>query len=76
LNEEGYVTPEGKRFTNSHVLSIYKKGLKRLERVNRNDIVEVTEFEVEGFNSFKSFIKKLEEYRNKKIKYFSLHQYP
>ncbi|NVJ45991.1 MAG: hypothetical protein HWE07_02655, partial [Cytophagia bacterium] len=76
LNEEGYLTPEGNRFTNSHVFSIYQKGLKRLERVNRPDIIEVNEFDFEYFKSFRKFLKTLEQHLGKKIKKFSFHKYP
>jgi len=43
FNEDGLKTPLGKTFTNSHVHSIYKKGKIRYERVNREDIVEVSQ---------------------------------
>ena len=41
LNGEGLKTPRGSVFKNNHVHSIYKKGLIREERMNREDIVEV-----------------------------------
>jgi len=34
LNSEGLKTPMGKTFKSNHVHSIYKKGKKRLERLN------------------------------------------
>ena len=43
FNEDGLKTPLGKTFTNSHVHSIYKKGKIREERINREDIVEVSQ---------------------------------
>ena len=42
LNREGLKTPRGCVFKNNHVHSIYKKGLIREKRMNREDIVEVT----------------------------------
>ena len=42
LNEEGLKTPRGSIFKNNHVHSIYKKGKIREERMNREDIVEVS----------------------------------
>lgn len=47
LNREGLKTPRGSVFKNNHVHSIYKKGLIREERVNREDIVEVKDFKVQ-----------------------------
>ncbi len=47
LNNEGYKTPFGTPFTNSKVFSIYQKGLVRLERINREDIVEVGDVFIE-----------------------------
>ena len=47
LNGEGFKTPHGSVFKNNHVHSIYKKGLIREERMNREDIVEVTDFKVQ-----------------------------
>lgn len=43
LNEEGLKTPRGSIFKNNHVHSIYKKGKIREERINREDIVEVSQ---------------------------------
>ena len=43
LNGEGLKTPRGNMFKNNHVHSIYKKGLIRKERMNRKDIVEVSQ---------------------------------
>lgn len=42
LNEEGLKTPRGNEFKNNHVHSIYKKGLIREERINRQDVVVVS----------------------------------
>lgn len=47
LNGEGLKTPRGSIFKNNHVHSIYKKGLIREERMNREDIVEVKDFKVQ-----------------------------
>ena len=43
FNDEGLRTPRNSVFTNSIVHSIYKKGKIREERVNREDIVEVSQ---------------------------------
>ena len=42
FNEEGLKTPRGFEFKNNHIHSIYKKGKIREERINREDIVEVS----------------------------------
>ena len=42
LNDEGLKTPRNTEFSNSKVHSIYKKGKIREERINREDIVEVS----------------------------------
>ena len=42
FNEEGLKTPRGSIFKNNHVHSIYKKGKIREERINREDIVEIS----------------------------------
>ena len=42
FNEEGLKTPRGSTFKNNYVHSIYKKGKVREERINREDIVEVS----------------------------------
>ena len=47
LNDEGLLTPRGTPFTNTKVFSIYKKGKIRLERMNRPDIVEVSDVIIE-----------------------------
>ena len=46
FNEDRLKTPLGKIFTNSHVHSIYNKGKIREERVNREDIVQVSQPEI------------------------------
>ena len=43
FNEEGLKTPRGSVFKNNHVHSIYKKGKIREERINREDVVEVSQ---------------------------------
>jgi hypothetical protein len=43
FNVEGLKTPRGSTFKNNHVHSIYKKGKIREERINREDIVEVSQ---------------------------------
>ena len=50
LNGEGLKTPRGNVFKNNHVHSIYKKGLIREERINREDVVVVTPPIVEVIN--------------------------
>jgi len=58
FNEEGLKTPRGNVFKNNHVHSIYKKGLIREERMNREDIVEVKDFKVQRIeNPTKEFIE-------------------
>jgi len=47
FNEEGLKTPRGNVFKNNHVHSIYKKGKIREERINREDIVEVSPVTIE-----------------------------
>ena len=47
LNNKGLLTPYGTPFNNSKVHSIYKKGKIRLERINRKDIVEISDVIVE-----------------------------
>jgi hypothetical protein len=58
LNDEGILTPEGHPFSPPHVFGIYKKGNIRLERINRKDIVIVTEPIVEVFKSIESLFEK------------------
>jgi hypothetical protein len=43
FNDEGLKTPRNTEFSNSKVHSMYKKGKIREERVNREDIVEVSQ---------------------------------
>jgi hypothetical protein len=38
-------------FKNNHVHSIYKKGKIREERINREDIVEISQVTIEELNS-------------------------
>ena len=47
FNKEGLLTPRGSIFKNNHIHSIYKKGKIRLERMNRKDIVEISDVIVE-----------------------------
>ena len=47
FNEEGLKIPRGSIFKNNHVHSIYKKGKIREERINREDIVEVSQPTIE-----------------------------
>jgi hypothetical protein len=47
LNDEGLKTPRNTEFSNSKVHSIYKKGYIREERINREDIVEVSQVIIE-----------------------------
>ena len=43
FNDEGLKTPRNTEFSNSKVHSIYKKGKIREERINREDIVEISQ---------------------------------
>ena len=43
FNDERLKTPRNTEFSNSKVHSIYKKGKIRVERINREDIVEVSQ---------------------------------
>ena len=62
LNGEGLKTPRGSVFKNNHVHSIYKKGLIREERMNREDIVEVKDFKVQRIeNPTKEFIESVRD---------------
>ena len=47
LNENGYQTPRGKRFFNTHVFSILKKKRLRDERLNQEVKVEYRNFSLE-----------------------------
>ena len=47
FNEEGLKTHHGNVFKNNHVHSIYKKGKIREERINREDIVEISQVTIE-----------------------------
>jgi len=46
LNEKGLKSPTGKTFTNVIVFGIYKKGMIREERVNRQDEVYISEIDL------------------------------
>lgn len=60
LNEEGLKSPRGGSFTPQIVFSIYKKGLKREERMKREDIVELKDVSVELVeNPTKEFIESI-----------------
>ena len=50
FNEERLKTPSGSIFKNNHVHSIYKKGKIREEKINREDIVEVSQPIIEILN--------------------------
>jgi hypothetical protein len=52
FNNEGLRIPRGSVFNNNHVHSIYTKGKIREERINREDIVEVSQPTIEVVNSF------------------------
>ena len=47
FNQEGLKTLHGNVFKNNHVHSIYKKGKIREERINREDIVEISQVTIE-----------------------------
>ena len=57
LNDEGVLTPEGHPFSPPHVFGIYKKGKVRMERVNRKDIVIVSQPIVEVFKTVESMFE-------------------
>lgn len=50
FNNEGLLTPRGTPFNNSKVHSIFKKGKIRLERMNRKDVIEISDVIVEVLN--------------------------
>jgi hypothetical protein len=47
FNDEGLKTPRNTEFSNSKVFSMYKKGKIREERINREDIVKVSQVTIE-----------------------------
>ena len=47
FNDEGLKTPRNTEFSNSKAHSMYKKGKIREERINRKDIVEVSNLTIE-----------------------------
>ena len=47
FNEEGLKTHRNTEFSNSKVFSMYKKGKIREERINREDIVEISQVTIE-----------------------------
>ena len=47
FNDEGLKTPRNTEFSKSKVHSMYKKGKIREERINRKDIVEVSQVTIE-----------------------------
>jgi hypothetical protein len=57
LNDEGVLTPEGHPFSPPHVFGIYKKGKVRMERVNRKDIIIVSQPIVEVFKTIESMFE-------------------
>lgn len=61
LNDEGVLTPEGHPFSPSHVFGIYKKGLVRLERVHRPDVILVTPPVVEVFKTIDGLFDKFNQ---------------
>ena len=61
LNDEGVLTPEGQPFSPSHVFGIYKKGLVRLERVHRPDVILVTPPVVEVFKTIYELFNKFNQ---------------
>ena len=58
LNEEGVLTPEGHPFSPPHVFGIYKKGIIRLERVGRPDVILVSQPVVEVFKTIEELFNK------------------
>lgn len=61
LNEEGVLTPEGHPFSPPHVFGIYKKGLIRLERVVRPDIILVSPPIIEVFKTIEELFNKFNQ---------------
>ena len=53
FNDEGLKTPRNTEFSNSKVHSMYKKGKIREERVNRKDIVKVSNLTIEEISNSK-----------------------
>ena len=49
FNDEGLKTPRNTEFSNSKVHSMYKKGKISEERINRKDIVEISQPIIEIF---------------------------
>ena len=50
LNGEGLKTPKGHTFEINNVMSIYKKGKIREERIKRDDIVIISPVKIEVLN--------------------------
>mgnify|MGYP001302057356 FL=1 len=48
FNDEDLKTPRNTEFSNSKVHSIYKKGKIREERINRKDIVDISQVKIEN----------------------------
>ena len=48
FNDEGLKTPRNTEFSNSKVHSMYKKGKIRDERINRKDIVDISQVKIEN----------------------------
>ena len=48
FNDEGLKTPRNTDFSNSKVHSMYKKGKIREERINRKDIVDISQVKIEN----------------------------
>ena len=69
FNEEGLKTPRGSIFKNNHVHSIYKKGKIREERINRKDIVEISQVTIEELK--KIFLTKCKVFLSLCKKYFT-----
>jgi hypothetical protein len=61
FNDEGVLTPEGHPFSPSHVFGIYKKGLIRLERIIRPDVILVTPPVVEVFKTIYELFNKFNQ---------------
>jgi hypothetical protein len=55
--------------------TMWQKGLKRMERVNRIDIVEFSDLEVRPYKSFKKYLKDFQTLKGEKVQYFSFRKH-
>tara|TARA_Y100001958_G_C20957692_1_gene357724 strand:- start:248 stop:475 length:228 start_codon:yes stop_codon:yes gene_type:complete len=52
LNDEGVKTPKGHKFEINHVMSIYKKGRVREDRLNSKVIIKNKRLEIIEYNKW------------------------